>query len=283
MNLTSKKARVPIIAIGTAALVAGGGLLASSAFAAGELTLSPTTTSVTTVNIGNAKTATDVATHFNLDQELSNASYAVRVANTVSALKLQIESYTAPTGVTTANPFLYYAEKATGGSTGPAPTMADGGGAAGPDDGPWNQLDADDATPPSATLTGNSSTATRDVFLMADVPGTYKFYFVDPGVSVGTNDDRTTATITMTVKDAYALTADTSDDWTPTVSNSTSAAGIGAPLTRSPRRWPASRRRTRAAPPAATASSAATGTRWSASRPPGSVWRAASRRPPPAR
>ena len=91
---------------------------------------------MTTVNIGNAKTATDVATHFNLDQELSNASYAVRVANTVSALKLQIESYTAPTGVTTANPFLYYAEKATGGSTGPAPTLADGGGAAGPDDGP---------------------------------------------------------------------------------------------------------------------------------------------------
>ena len=50
-------------------------------------------------------------------------------------------------------------------------------------------------------------------------------------MSVGTNDDRTTATITMTVKDAYALTADTSDDWVPTVSNSTAAAGIGAPLT----------------------------------------------------
>jgi hypothetical protein len=237
LNLTSKKARVPIIAVGTAALVAGGGLLASTAFGAGALTLNPTTTSVTVPNIGQAKSATDAAGHFNLVQALSNAAYGVRVTTTLTnSLKLQVESYTAPSpSSTAANPFLYYAEKTPGAATGPAPIATDtaGGGNGTPDDGPWIQLDADNATPPSATLTGSSSVATKDVFLVADVPGTYKFHFVDPGVNIGTDDDLQSDTITMTVKDASANTAETTDDWLPAVSNSTSSAGIGAPITAS--------------------------------------------------
>jgi Invasin, domain 3 len=237
MNLKRKKARIPIAALGVAALCSSGLGLVSSAAAAGALTLTPTTTSVTTLDIAAAKTATDVGTRFNLVQPLSNATFATRVTSTVSALQLQVESYTAPTGVTTSNPFLYYAEMTTGGTTGPAPIATDVGGAVGvPDSGPWIQLDADNATPPSATLTGSSSAATKDVFLAADVPGTYKFHFTDPGVQAGTDDDVVSPTITMTVLDAYGATAAagvttaTSDDWTPTISNSVPSAGIGAPL-----------------------------------------------------
>lgn len=207
-----------------------------SAAAAGALTITPTTTSVTAVNLAAPMALSDVANHYSLVQPLSNATFATRVTSTVSALNLQFETYTAPTGVTTSNPFLYYSEATTGGTAGPT-AVADGvDGGSLPDDGPWRQLDADNVTPPMVTLAGSSSVATKDVFFAADVPGTYKFHFTDPGVQAGTDDDMVSPTITMTVLDAQGATAAggttsaATDDWAPTISNSVTTAGVGAPF-----------------------------------------------------
>jgi hypothetical protein len=231
LNLTSKKARVPI-ALGTAALVAGGGLLASPAFGAEGLNLNPGNTTVNVPNMAASAALSDTAGHYNLAQSVSNATYAVRVTNSVSALRLQFDSYTPPTGVVVANPFMYYAEQLPGSQTGPAPVATDTTPANGtPDDGPWMQLDADNVTPPTATLTGNSSTPTREVYVAADSPGTYKFHFVDPGSQGGTDDDTWSPTITLNVRDASAATGATTDDWQPAVSNNAASAGIGAPIT----------------------------------------------------
>jgi hypothetical protein len=224
MNLQSKKARIPIAALGVAALCTGGlGLIPSAAYAAGSLTISPTTTSVTTLDFGSSAAAGSTS-GYTLAQPLADATYAAHVTSTgLTNLSLSVDGYTAPTGVTTTTPYLYYAQKATGGTAGPTASATVG---------PWSRVTApaSGGTAVLATLSLTSGASPNDVFLTGAVPGTYTVHFVDGGVQAGTDDDSVSPTITLTVKDAGAITADTSDDFSPGLSVP-SSVGIGAPVT----------------------------------------------------
>lgn len=90
LNLTSKRARVPVAVLGSAAVVISGGLIATPATAAGEtLGLGPTTNSVTITNA-------DPGAHVNN----AGITYGVKVTGAPSAdadpLRLQV--LTGPTG-----------------------------------------------------------------------------------------------------------------------------------------------------------------------------------------
>ncbi|GAA3607843.1 hypothetical protein GCM10022223_24810 [Kineosporia mesophila] len=86
MNLQSKKARLPIAALGVTALCTGGvGIFASPAFAATEIALNSGATSIAVGNFGTGTTAT------------ANAAYALKIQDTsVSNTVLSVESK--PTG-----------------------------------------------------------------------------------------------------------------------------------------------------------------------------------------
>jgi hypothetical protein len=224
MNLQSKKARIPIAALGVTALIAGAGALASPAFAAGSLTLAPTTTDVTTLDLGAAAVA-GTTSGFNLAQPLADAAYATHVSSTgLTTLSLSVDGYTAPTGVTTGTPYVYLAEKAISPTTSAGPTASAATG-------PWTRVTAPavGGTAVTSSLTLASGASANNVFVTVAAPGTYTMHFVDGGTQVGTDDDSVSPTITLTVKDAGAYTASTSDDYTPAVTVPTSV-GIGAPV-----------------------------------------------------
>ncbi|HST83692.1 MAG TPA: hypothetical protein VLL08_18310 [Kineosporiaceae bacterium] len=84
MKLQSKKARVPIAALGVTALIAGAGALTSPAFAVTALTLNSGGTTPAVANLGTATTAA------------ANAAYALKVTGADEAVTLGL--VTAPTG-----------------------------------------------------------------------------------------------------------------------------------------------------------------------------------------
>jgi hypothetical protein len=87
MNITRRKARVPIVTLGTAALVAAGGLLATPAHAAPTaLTLNSGGTSPVVANLGTATTAA------------ANAAYALKVSGSDSGAAISLDVASTPTG-----------------------------------------------------------------------------------------------------------------------------------------------------------------------------------------
>jgi hypothetical protein len=234
MNLQHKKARVSIAALGVTALIAGAGALTSPVFAAGApLTITPTTTTVNTVNLGAAVSTVHTgagALTYDLLQPISDATYSLRVTSAVASLKLSLDSYTPPVGATAATDTgLYYAELPTTGATAAGPTSVPGATAAAA----WAKI-TPAGTPVEVPVTGSSVAATKNVFLAAAAPGTYVVHFVDPGAQGGTDDDSVSPSVTLNVKDAYTSTTgapvDLTDDWAPAVTNSAHSVGVGAPL-----------------------------------------------------
>lgn len=227
MNWKDTRTRRKAIAFGAVATVVAGGVsLAQQASAVGTLTASPSATSITVPNLGASATGTGP---YNLLQPLSDATFATRITSTLTTnLKLVVDGYTAPTGVTApANEYVFYAERVAGGTAGPTSDVTNA------TSGPWTRLDVTNSSTTavvSSALTGSSSVATRDVFLAFSAPGTYTYHFVDAGPSVGTDDDLVSPTVTVTVKDVAATTASTADDWTPSVT-ATSSTVIGLPIT----------------------------------------------------
>jgi adhesin/invasin len=84
MNLRSKKARIPIAALGVTALIAGAGALTSPAFAVDALTLNTGGTTPVVANLGYGTTAA------------ANAAYALKVTGATENVFLKVAS--APTG-----------------------------------------------------------------------------------------------------------------------------------------------------------------------------------------
>lgn len=169
-----------------------------------------------------------------LNTKLADATFATKVTTPISTsghLKLTLDSYTAPAGVTVSGtPALFYNDtQASGSATGPTAT--------------WTSL----STPTASSATsgalivasGGSPTvgagvaSTQDVFLTGNVPGTYTFHFSDDNNSVGTGDDALSPTVTMTVLDAEGATSAPSDDWAPAVSASPTTGTYGAAVTAS--------------------------------------------------
>lgn len=106
--------------------------------------------------------------------------------------------------------YLYYGEALSSVTTGPTDTLAAGG---------FKRLSLSGAGGEVATTASTAAGLTngRNVFVTADVPGAHTFHFVDTMGTPGVDDDATSATITMTVKDVDANTATTTDDWLPGV------------------------------------------------------------------
>jgi len=72
----------------------------------------------------------------------------------------------------------------------------------------------------------------RAVHLTSDVPGTFTFHFVDPGLQSGTDDDVRSATYALQVLDVYRATAPAlSDGWRPPVSLAPDPVGVARSLT----------------------------------------------------
>lgn len=216
MNHTTRRTRRGLIAFAsTAAIVgAGVGVGTGTAHAATSLTLAPTATSITTLNFGDQIAVNALTAAF------GNATFGVRVTDdpsTTTTIKLKFDSYTAPTGVTpVGTPTLFYSQQAAGLTAGPTT---------------WTSADGRTLTTPGTTDITAALTEGQDTFLTTNEPGTYTFHFLDEGPTAGTDDDVLSPTITMTVKDAFAASASTTDDWVPTVTNSTASAGIGDPIT----------------------------------------------------
>lgn len=226
MNLKDSRQRRMLIAFGATAAVAAGGVTAGvvAASAASTLTVTPGTTSATILNVGAAAVASDVATQYNLDQDLSNVAFATRVTSTPTGpLKLVLD--TAPT----TSALLFYGQTLPSVATGPAPISTDtaGGGNGTPDTGSWLALKT---LTPGTTDTSGALTATSNTYLTANVPGTYTFHYVDDMGTVDSSDDATSSTFTLTVKDVEANTVATTDDWAPVVSVPASAQA-GMPIT----------------------------------------------------
>ncbi|MDQ1294519.1 MAG: hypothetical protein QG608_2402, partial [Actinomycetota bacterium] len=215
-NHTTRRTRRGLIAFAsTAAIVgAGVGIGAGPAHAATSLTLAPTATSITTLNFGDQIAANALLA------PLANATFGMRVTNdptTTTTIKLKLDSYTAPSGVVpVGTPTLFYSQQAAGLTAGPLT---------------WTSANGRTLTTPGTTDITGALTEGSDTFLTTNEPGTYTLHFVDEGPTAGTDDDVLSPTITLTVKDAYAASASTTDDWVPTVSNNASSAGIGDPIT----------------------------------------------------
>jgi hypothetical protein len=132
---------------------------------------------------------------------LANATFATRVTTTTpSNAALVFDTYTAPaSGALTPTPTLLYKDQATATSTGPTtgwvPLVATGTGA-------------------------NVTNGSNNVFLTANVPGTYTFHFAnDNGTPNATGDDIVSDTMTMTVLDVEGVAPTTTgDDWLPALS-----------------------------------------------------------------
>lgn len=251
MNLSSKGARRTLaVACSTAVVAAGASFFVAPAYAAKAkatgLTLSGST-SVTSLNLA-FKTA-----GANIDQDatkgvpavpaadtlaanLEAATYAYHVTNslssTASKLALVLDSYSAPTGVTVPT--------VASGSADVAVTdaalvygEADAGATAVPND-TWKAVSTNNTSTYYFLEDPTALAQTTNTYITATQPGTYKFHFVDTAASLtGTDDDVVSPTVTMTVLDAFGATGSGSDDWSPTVSVSSSALKLGAPVTAS--------------------------------------------------
>jgi hypothetical protein len=240
MNLYSKGARRTLIAAAcSTAVVAAGGLAGGSALAASAqtsgLALSGST-SITTLDFGRkisatlAQSAAYTVGAGVLADNFEAATYAYHVTSTLSStaskVALVLDSYTAPSttspatgsdGTDVTNAALTYAE-ATAASTVP--------------DNKWKSITTNNTATNYFLTDPVSQAQVSDTHVSATQPGTYTFHFVDTGASLsGTDDDVVSSTITMTVLDAFAATGGTGDDWAPTVSVSSSALKLGAPLT----------------------------------------------------
>ena len=154
--------------------------------------------------------------------KLGDATFGTKVTSTpVGKLTLSFDSYTAPTGVTpTGTPALFYNH-----------SQASNTNAGGGPQNNWVALFTPASATAVSTTLATSAADANDTFLTANLPGTYKFHFVDDSNTVGTDDDAVSPTVTMTVLDAEAATGATSDDWSPTVAVSKSTLDIGASVT----------------------------------------------------
>lgn len=224
MNLKDSRTRRMLIAFGATATVVAGGATAGVVAASATTTLSvtPSTTAVTMLNLGAGGAVSEVATQWNMDQDLSDATYAMRVTTSTTTLKFELDS--APS--TSAK--FFYGQTAATGTTGPAAVATDTDTDGTVDTGNWLWL---------TTLTAGTTdvtaalTAGQNFYVTADVPGTYTGHFVDTMNTPGDDDDATSSTITFTVKDVENNTSsDSSDDWAPSVSVP-STISTGAPLT----------------------------------------------------
>ncbi len=194
MNLHSKKARVPIAALGVTALcTAGLGVLASSAFAA-ALTATPSASSVTITDLDPSAVTSPV----NIN---ALATYGVQVSGVDTTIPLKVVA-TGPTAATGANLFIQ--------ATSTTPTSA----------GTW-------VHPASlvTSLVGSTGTtvaatpsATGRYFIGATYPGSYTLKFYQEGsagsstVFDGDSIDNALPTMTVNVKDVNGTTATASDD-----------------------------------------------------------------------
>lgn len=213
MKLQSKKARVPIAALGVTALIAGAGALTSPAFAGTVITMNSTSaTSANLLDVGY-----DIAAGSFTTAALAKATYGVKVTSINDVLKVSLDSYTA-VGATTPSAVtgvLHYLASASD-----TPTAAG-----------WTAMDSSATLPVlSSTSFSTNVSPTPYLYFAPDVAGTYKVHLVDTQGTGATDDDIVGPTITLTVKDISGL-APTTDDWAPTVSNSVTSAGIGAPIT----------------------------------------------------
>lgn len=203
-----------------AALVAGGAVIAAQlpGQASSQLILSPTSTTLTTLNFGQALSGQ------NLPARIANATTCLRVRESkdIRRLRLDYLSYTDPADVDpSALPgyaSLSYRQVSTNAATVPS--------------GGWRSLVLPTAGNPPAVNTGSAIRANgRNVCLTANVPGTYSLAFVDPGEEQGTDDDVRSQTITLTVKDAYQATQSAlSDDWKPALTTSPTQVALRGSL-----------------------------------------------------
>jgi hypothetical protein len=247
MNLKSKGARRTLAATcSTAVVLAGASFVAVPANAATAKTtglgLSGSTT-ITTLDFGakvggtlNQSTSSAVAGTGTLAANFEAAAYAYHVTSTLSStaskLALVLDSYTQPSGITSTvatgsgtavtNAQLAYAEVTAGSSTAPDDT--------------WKGITTGNTATYYFLADPTTQAHAKDTYITATQPGTYTFHFVDTGASLaGTDDDISSNTITMTVLDGFKATTgganDTNDDWAPTMSLSSSALKLGAPLT----------------------------------------------------
>jgi len=182
------------------------GAMTTPATAAGTL---DTTASgpITTINYGAAISGNT------LDGDLAAATYAVQVASPVTAGKplFVTVAYAAPTGVSVTAPRLFWRQL--------NPMSIFPGG---PTHG-WNAL-----TPGGTAILSHTGWNT---FLTADQPGTYKVTIEDRKGTPGTDDD-SSATLDVTVLDAYGATGSSlTDDWRPAVT-SLSVVGVAKALPR---------------------------------------------------
>jgi hypothetical protein len=169
-----------------------------------------------TVAVNSSTAGNTLGTDVGMTQALSNATYATKVTGTLAGnLKLTLDTYTAPSGVTVSGtPSLVYAQQTSGAATGPASG--------------WTALSG----PGTNSATSGNLTAANDTFLSANKPGTYTFHFADDQNTVGTGDDTVSPTVTMTVLDAQNATSGAvSDDWSPTVTASPVNSTYGGSIT----------------------------------------------------
>jgi hypothetical protein len=200
MNFTGRKARTLLALCSTAAVASGGVLVASPTQAATVgLTLYPTTTNVTTLDLGAGATWTGAVS---ADTDLMDATYAVKVTSAVTNLAIFLDS--APSGPA-GN--LYYNQG----------SVSD----------PAEHRDAWSTLAIGGTEFAALASDPKSVFLTADVPGTYTLHLADTIGTPGTDDDIVSPTITLNVKTPSTTAGATA--WAPVVS-APSSTGIGAPI-----------------------------------------------------
>lgn len=156
----------------------------------------------------------------------ADATLALRVAETTEDLKLVLKRYSAPSGVETfidpAVAPLFYAQSPA--NRVHAPVTG------------WSSLIAateSESADDSSDAGNRALTDTKlPIFVTARQPGAYVVQFVDAGSTGGTDDDRISPEITITVLDTRSITGSAlSDDWRPAVAVSPSPVGVGKALT----------------------------------------------------
>ncbi|MDQ1293433.1 MAG: hypothetical protein QG608_1314 [Actinomycetota bacterium] len=221
--MSGKKTRLVVGALALTLTIGGVGVATSSSATSG-LSVDPGTTKITTLNFGK-KISNGAVT-----ARLANATPGLRVTSkNLTKLRLVLDDYVAPQDV---DPHvlpslarLYYRQAPAGSDA--VPTTK------------WKYLTQSTT---SSTASGPSTSddpgklpirkQDRAVHLTSDVPGTFTFHFVDPGLQSGTDDDARSASYTLEVLDVYRATSSAlSDDWRPSVTLSPDPVGVARSLT----------------------------------------------------
>jgi hypothetical protein len=216
-----RKAIATVVALLATATITGPASAGTNTPAA--LEISPGT-AITTLNHGARISGASNSGQGVLPRRLANATVGIRAVGSTRTPVLLFEGYTQPAGVTVdeRTAHLFYAQKATSSTAGPAPSTL------------WTSLTApaDGDTADDSNDPGHRHLyASRSIFVTADRPGTYRFRIVDPSEEGGTDDDTSSPVITMTVLDVNRDTSSAlSDDWRPAVT-AQAYVGVDSPLT----------------------------------------------------